>query len=103
MNYKTVYTKALGLTPGDYISSELSDRPAVDIHHIVNRENRIENLMAVTREEHLEYGDKVEPMAELLTIHRQFLDENRVEYDAGWFDRWINEYKHRGELKKELK
>lgn len=101
--YKKVYTKALGFSPGDFIPSEISGKQAVDIHHIVNREHRIENLMAVTREEHMEYGDKVVHMVPLLEKHRQYLRANRVEYDEEWFDRWINEYTHRGELKKKLK
>lgn len=45
--------------------SEISSKPADDIHHINSRgmggskdKDNIENLMALTREEHEKYGDK---------------------------------------------
>ena len=48
--YKKVYCDALGYDPSDntqYIQSEISGGVGVDIHHIDNREDRIENLMCL--------------------------------------------------------
>ena len=79
-----------------FVPSELSGQRAVDIHHIIGRgktgEDRIENLMALTRDEHLKHGDKVSDMMVLLIMHRDFLDRHNIEYDNQWFLKWINHY-----------
>lgn len=52
-----LYMDYFNYSEGDYIPSELSGGPAVDIHHIEygrSREDKIENLIALTREEHEE-------------------------------------------------
>jgi hypothetical protein len=61
--------------------SEISGLPAVDIHHIESRgmggsknANRIENLMALTREEHEKYGDKKQYVDYLKQIHENHID-----------------------------
>ncbi len=94
-----IYLKALGHDLGDpnqYIESELSPKKAVDIHHIISRgkggEDRIENLMAVTREEHNYYGDKKEWMCFLLNKHREYLKNRGVEFSENWFKDQINKY-----------
>ena len=60
--------------------SELSGLPAQDIHHVESRgiggskhANRIENLMALTREEHEEYGDKKQWKSFLKTAHDDYI------------------------------
>lgn len=97
INYKKTYINALGYDVGDFISSELSGVPAVDFHHIIGRgkggEDRIENLIAVSREEHIQYGDKKQYMVMLLTKHREFLAINGVRFSMDWFDEKINYYK----------
>jgi len=61
--------------------SELSGLPAVDINHIECRgmggskeKDNIENLMAMTREEHEEYGDKKQHLEYLKEMHRNYIE-----------------------------
>lgn len=70
-----------------YIPCEIfrCPRPAVDIHHIEARgmggnpkgdKDRIENLMALCREHHEEYGDKKEFKGMLKIRHAEILDKH---------------------------
>jgi hypothetical protein len=86
------YYKAMGYHLTDFIPSEISGIEANDLHHIVTREDIIENVMAVTRSEHLEYGDNTQYMVFLLKVHRDFLDRHNVVYDNAWFENWITFY-----------
>lgn len=61
--------------------SEISGLPAIDIHHIEARgmggsrtADRIENLMALTREEHEKYGDKKQYREYLQKIHNNYTE-----------------------------
>lgn len=96
VKYKQIYLKSLGLTPSDFICCELSGRVGVDIHHIVGRgrggADRIENLMSLTRENHIKYGDKQKYMVMLLTKHRQFLSYSGVKFDNKYFNEKIKQY-----------
>jgi hypothetical protein len=85
-----IYFKALGYDTTDFIPSEISGKIAVDIHHIDCKgmggnpskdKDRIENIQAVTREEHLYYGDKKEHMVFLYKKHYEFLENNGVKFD----------------------
>ncbi len=55
-----IYIESMGYSPVDFICCELTGQKAVDIHHIIGRgrggSDRIENLMALTREKHDRYG-----------------------------------------------
>lgn len=93
IGYKKTYCKALGLERGEYFPCEITGSPSIDFHHIVTREDRIENLMALTREEHTDKGEKKKYMVYLLETHRNYLDMNRVPYEPEWFDNWIHHYK----------
>lgn len=60
--------------------SEISGDPAEDIHHLNRRgmggsktKDNIENLMALTRDEHLKYGDKKQYMDYLKQIHADYI------------------------------
>jgi hypothetical protein len=60
--------------------SEISGKNAVDIHHLEARcmggsknADRIENLMALTREEHELYGDKTKYLEYLKQVHADFM------------------------------
>ena len=96
VNYKKVYLNALGLDETSFIQSEISTEKAVDIHHIIGRGKKgkdiIENLMAVTREEHNKYGDRRCYMVMLLKIHRQFLRNNNVIFSEEYFNEIIYKY-----------
>ena len=82
--------------PGDFIACEISGQPAIDIHHLISRgrggTDRIENLMALTRELHIKLGDKNQYMYKLLITHRQFLEDNGVKFDNNYFNELIKKY-----------
>ena len=65
-----IYFKALGYNLNDFIACEISGQPAIDIHHLISRgrggTDRIENLMALTRELHIKLGDKNQYMYKLI-------------------------------------
>lgn len=96
VKYKRIYLESLGYAPSDFIACELSGQKAIDIHHIIGRgkkgQDRIENLMALTRENHLKYGDKKQYMKLLLIKHKDFLDLNGVTYDNNYFNELIKKY-----------
>lgn len=67
-----------GYVLDDFIPCEVCGSRAVDIHHIHRRgiggnpnADRIENLMAVCRSCHVEYGDKKEHLEWLQNIHNK--------------------------------
>lgn len=91
-----IYFDAFGHDKSDpttFVKSEISDDKAVDIHHIIGRgkggEDRIENLMAVTRIEHQDYGDEIDYMVMLFKIHRRYLQVHNIEFDNNWFEFYI--------------
>lgn len=60
--------------------SEISGLPAQDIHHIDCKgmggsklKDNIENLIALTREEHDEFGDKKQHMDYLKQVHADYI------------------------------
>ena len=94
-----IYLTALGYDLGDpsqFFECELTGNRAVDVHHIIGRgkgdEDRIENLMALTRQKHHDYGDKTVLIPTLLLEHKSFLDSRGVEYDQKWFDEKMKYY-----------
>ena len=87
-----IYLKALGYDTCDFMPCEITGSRGVDIHHIVNRENRIENLMLLTREKHVELGEIKSKMVYLLCEHRYFLGTNGVKFNNDWFEEQINKY-----------
>ena len=65
----------------DFIPCEVCGSRAVDIHHIHRRgmggstdADKIENLMAVCRTCHIEYGDKTQYFELLIEAHKKKLD-----------------------------
>lgn len=99
--HKKIYFSALGITPGDFVASEVSGAQAVDVHAIIpdgmggrpNKDtHRIENLIALTRKEHLEYGDKQHYKAWLFKVHRNFLRQYGVKFDEKWIEEQITRY-----------
>ena len=92
-NHTKIYMKALGYDETDFMPCEITGRKGVDIHHIVNRDNRIENLMLLTREKHIELGEIKSKMYYLLETHMNFLDTNGVKFDAHWFGEQMYKYR----------
>jgi len=80
-NYKTVYQKFFNYGEQDIVPSELSKKPATDIHHIIFRshgvDNSIDNLIALTREEHDQAHGLRDPkltIEELQEAHHRFIE-----------------------------
>lgn len=97
--YKKTYLKAFGYDvsdPTQFVKSELSGKKAVDIHHIIGRgrggDDRIENLIALTRKEHIDFGDKNKFVWTLLSVHRQSMKESNVEFDNDWIEETMLKY-----------
>lgn len=85
MKYKTIYTKAI---TSDAYECELCGSPATDIHHIYCKgmggsksKDVIENLMALCRTCHIEYGDKKQHYDLLSSRHKEFMELYGVPYD----------------------
>ena len=96
VRYKQIYLDAFGLDTTDFIACEVSGQRAIDFHHIIGRgkkgEDRVENLMALTRVNHIKYGDKKKYMVFLFNTHRNYLSDNGVKFDNNWFEEKINYY-----------
>ena len=96
-----IYMDAFGYDKEDFIPSEISGKKAVDICHIEcrgmggnpnNDKDRIENLMAQTREEHIIFGDKKEFMVFQYKKHMNFLIDNGVKFDKKYLIEKITQY-----------
>lgn len=89
-SYTKVYLDHLRLTTADFIPCEICQNQAVDIHHIWARsirkdlENDINNLMALCREHHIEYGDKKMYREWLQGIHNTYLNQNKHDKSADY-------------------
>lgn len=86
-----VYLAATGLSIVDFIPSEILGDAACDLHHIecrgmggTKREDRIENIIALTRGEHDKYGDKKHYMFYLYAKHFTYLKKNAVTFDESY-------------------
>lgn len=75
-----IYLNYFGYCITDFIPCEICGVRANDIHHIqcrgmggTNKKDDINNLMAVCREHHLQYGDKAQWIEWLKEKHKQFM------------------------------
>ena len=71
-----IYLDSFGFDVSDFIPCEVCGARAVDIHHIkargmggTNQHDRKENLMALCRTCHIEYGDKAQHVEFLIKKH----------------------------------
>jgi 5-methylcytosine-specific restriction endonuclease McrA len=78
---------AFGFSIADFVPCEVCGNRAVDIHHIENRKmggdpqgnkDVIDNLQALCRNCHLEYGDVPELKEKLKQIHIAYMKNNGV-------------------------
>ena len=83
-NHTKVYLNHFGYTGEDFICCEVCGARAVDLHHIFRRgmgssksADTIENIMALCRKCHIEYGDKKEYMEFLKEKHKDKLNGKR--------------------------
>lgn len=105
LKHTKIYCRALGYDvddPSFFIPCELTGNRANDCHHIISRgkggEDRIENLMALTRQKHFEMGDKNIYMPTLLLHHRTFLKAMAVEFDNDWFEDKLRFYTYKNAM-----
>ena len=79
-----------------HVPCEICGLEAVDIHHIYNRGmggskkvdvNQIQNLMALCRKDHVDYGDYPEYVDKLKEIHRLFV-ANRLKEIKSMGEKW---------------
>jgi len=77
-----IYMQHFGYVLDDFIPCEVCGTRAVDIHHIHRRgiggntaADHIDNLMAVCRKCHVEYGDKKEHLEWLKQIHQDKISQ----------------------------
>lgn len=93
-SHTKIYLKSFGYTDTDFIPCEVGGLQATDVHHIFCKgmggnpsgdKDRIENLMALTRENHEKYGDKKQYLRDLLFIHEAKLKAKGIDYDKDWF------------------
>jgi len=80
-SYTKTYLKYFGYALDDFMPCEICGNRAVDIHHIDCKgmggsklKDGIENIMALCREHHIEYGDKKQYIDFLKDIHNQRLN-----------------------------
>jgi len=95
-----IYLTVFGYDTADntvFVPSEISGDKGIDVHHIVTREDKIENLMMLTRSEHDAYGEIKYVMALLLKIHRRVLQLNNIPFDESWFSFYISKYQNLSE------
>jgi len=76
-----LYFDYFGYVEDDIVCCEVCGNRAVDIHHIYCKgmggsklKDNIENIMALCREHHIEYGDKKQYIDFLKNIHNQRLE-----------------------------
>ncbi|QDP57725.1 MAG: hypothetical protein Unbinned6486contig1001_40 [Prokaryotic dsDNA virus sp.] len=76
-----IYIKYFDYIADDFIPCEICNSKAVDIHHIKSRgmggsnKDKIENLMAVCRKCHINYGDKKKHLDWLQKVHNKKIKE----------------------------
>jgi hypothetical protein len=80
-SYTKTYLRYFGYALDDFIPCEVCGNRAVDIHHIDCKgmggsklKDDIENIMAICREHHIEYGDNKKYIDFLKGIHNQRLE-----------------------------
>jgi len=98
--HTAIYMAAFGYGDTDFIPSELSGEKCQDVHHVICRgsggtkkEDRIENLIGLTRLEHEKYGDKKHCMSFLFERHRDFMLLSGVKFDMNWIEEQITKWK----------
>jgi len=78
-----IYMKYFGYHLSDWMPCEICGCQAVDLHHIearrmggTNTKDTIENLMALCRGHHVQFGDKKQHKEMLIEVHNNFMIQN---------------------------
>lgn len=81
-NHTKTYLKYFGYDISDFIPCEMCGLKATDIHHIEARgmggskhADTIENLMALCRQCHIDFGDKKQHKEMLKVVHKVKMNE----------------------------
>ena len=81
-NHTKIYLKYFGYDTTSFIPCEMCGLKATDIHHIEARgmggskhADNIENLMALCRQCHIEFGDKKQHKEMLKVVHKVKMNE----------------------------
>ena len=103
------YFQHFNLTGQEFLPCEVCQSEAVDLHHIsprgmggASKLDKVENIMALCRKCHIEYGDKKHYKAFLYTKHHEKLfeyfanagygQEDKRSYDSNWILAQIYKY-----------
>lgn len=98
--YTKNYLKHFNYCKEDFIKCECCNNRASEIHHILNKNrltenrNRIENIMAICRECHNNYGEINYLIPLLFEIHKKVMLVNGVKFDSDWIESKIEYYKN---------
>ena len=81
-----IYLQGMGYKTSDFVPCEVCGCQAVDVHHIEARgmggskdKDTIENIMALCREHHIQYGDKKQYKDFLKEIHLKNIPNGNLE------------------------
>lgn len=81
-NHTKIYLNFFGFDTSDFIPCEMCGLKAQDIHHIEARgmggskhADTIENLMALCRKCHIDFGDKKQHKEMLKVVHKVKMNE----------------------------
>jgi hypothetical protein len=97
--YVETYMDFFGYTEADFVPCEICSKQAVDVHHIHRRGrggskewDTIENLMALCRQHHMEYGDVAVTKPYLYKIHLLHVQARNPEYPIeGQYMKYLTE------------
>src|SRR5579872_6742351 len=85
--HKEIYWKHFGYVPGDFIASEISGKPAHDVHAIIfdgmggrKEDTPIELLISLTRTEHEKFGHALKYRPWLIFRHLKVLQKLTPDY-----------------------
>lgn len=94
-----LYLDYFGYLTTDFVKCECCGAKAVDIHHINPRgiggtkePDRIENLQALCRQHHQDYGDRKQFKNWLFRLHQIALVECGKPYDKEWLNQQIEKH-----------
>lgn len=98
-HHTKLYLTAFGYDNSDFVACEVCGAKAQDVHHINSRgmggstqADRIENLQALCRKHHTDYGDKKEFTAWLFRVHVITMEEGGVKFDRQWIEGQLQKY-----------
>lgn len=103
-NYTKIYLTAINELTDDnnvFINCECCNGRASEIHHILNKNrltenrNKIENIMAVCRKCHNDYGEINYLIPSLFKIHSKVLELKGIKFNKNWIKNKIKFYENK--------